>query len=74
MLYAYLFLVGKGDVILSSYFSHHMMLLLVMVEHTPIFEIFIPTFLHSVLKTLIKVAYVEIFKNHYRSNYFKARR
>ena len=38
------------------------MLLLIMVKHIPIFNIFIPTFLHCVLQTLDELASVEIIK------------
>ena len=33
-----------------------------MAKHTPIFNIFIPNFLHCVIQTLYEVAYVEIIK------------
>ena len=46
----------------SEYFLQQMMLLLVMVKHTPIFNIFIPTFLHCVIQKLIELAYVERIK------------
>ena len=39
-----------------------MMLLLVMVKHTPIFNIFIPTVVIFLLKTIDEVASVEIIK------------
>ena len=52
-----IFLVSKGED-----FLHQMMLLLVMVKHIPIFNIFIPTFLHFVLQKLDQVASVEIIK------------
>ena len=43
-------------------FLHQMMLLFVIVKHIPIFNIFIPTFLHCVPQSLDEVASVEIIK------------
>ena len=48
-----------------------MMLLLVIVEHTPICIIFIPSILQCVLKKLIEVASIERIKTHYRGNCFE---
>ena len=45
-----------------------------MVKNIPVFNISIPTVLHSILQTLDEVAYVEGIKTRYRSNYFKARK
>ena len=59
MLYKDLFLVSKGDVfVLHQLFLHQMilLLLLVIVKHIPIFNIFIPIFLHCVIQTLDEVA------------------
>ena len=56
--YVSIFLVSKGDV----FFLQQMMLLLVMVKHTPKFNIFIFTFFHCVLKTFDEVEPVEITK------------
>ena len=50
MLYKYLFLVNKGNI----FFLHQMMLLLVMVKHSPIFNIFIPIFYIVKYKHLLK--------------------
>ena len=62
MLYKY-FLVIKGD----DFFALDDSLIVVMVKHTLIFNIFIPAFLHCVFQTLDEVASVEIIKTHYRS-------
>ena len=35
------------------------------------FNIFIPTFLYSVLQTLDEVASIEIIKTHYRSKFLR---
>ena len=44
------------------FFLHQMILLLVMVRHIKILNIFIPTILHCVLQKLDEVESVEIFK------------
>ena len=48
-----------------------MMLLLVMVKHTSIFNTFIPIFLHCVLQTLDELSSVERIKIRYRSNFLR---
>ena len=45
-------------------FLHQMMLLFVIVKHTPIFNIFIPTVVHCLLQTLDEVAYVDRIKGN----------
>ena len=48
-----------------------MMLLLVTAKHNIIFNIFIPTFSHSVLPTLDDEEYFEIFKTYNRGNFLR---
>ena len=43
-------------------FLHQIMLLLVMLKNIPIFNIFVPIFIHRVFQTLDEVAYVKIIK------------
>ena len=75
MLYKYFVYLEKATYFFASHFVlHQMMILLVMVKNTPTFNIFIPTFLHCVLQKLDEVESVEIIKNHYRTNYFRARK
>ena len=47
------------------------MLLLKMVNHTPIFDILIPTFLHCVLQKILEVKSIGRIKNNHRSNYLR---
>ena len=51
-------------------FLHQMILLLVMIKHSIIFNIFIPTFLHCVLQTLDEVESTEMIKTKHRSIIF----
>ena len=48
-----------------------MMLLLVMIKHTSIGQIFIPNVLHYVLQTLDEVSSIEIIKTNYISNFVR---